>query len=58
MTLGEFRKITEQYCDECMLCYCGDMSSLAYPNLINKVVIAVGEATKAEPNPVPNITVL
>lgn len=58
MTLGEFRKITEQYGDECTLCYAWNTRSLAYSNLIDKVVITVEESTETEPNPVPNITVL
>lgn len=59
MTLGEFRKITEQYGDECTLCYSsGNGYGGTYPNLIDRVVIEVGSATDAEPNPVPNITVM
>ena len=58
MTLGEFRKITEQYGDNCTLCWASDMSQVIYPNLVERVVIDVGSATDTEPNPTPNITVL
>ena len=58
MTLGEFRKITEKYGDECAICYCRDFSSAAYPDLVDRVVITIGSATENEPDPMPNIIVM
>ena len=58
MTLGDFRRITDGYGDDCTLSWCKDISSLAFPNLVNRVVINVACPTDAEPNPVPSIIVL
>ena len=55
MTLGEFRKITEQYGDDCTLCWANDMHCAAYPNLVGRIIIDISESTDNEPNPVPNI---
>ena len=58
MTLGEFRKITEQYEDDCTLCWSSDINRIAYPNLVDRVIINIAKSTENEPDPVPNIVVL
>ena len=58
MTLGEFRKITEQYDDECTLTYATSYNDVQYPMLVERVIINIGMSTESEPDPAPNIIVM
>lgn len=41
MTLGEFKKLTEHYSDECTLSWSRSLDSIDYPNLVNMMAIVV-----------------
>ena len=59
MTLGEFRKITEQYGDECPLFWCKDYASLAGASKARRVIIDVCDVCSDDPfNLMPDIIVL
>jgi hypothetical protein len=58
MTLGEFRKITEQYGDDCQLFYSKNASNLFDRTRVDRVIIDIREASD-EPEPrLPEIIVL
>ena len=43
MTLGEFRKITENYDDDCELFWCRDLTSLCGMTKVHRVLIDIVE---------------
>lgn len=59
MTLGDFRRITEQYDDECELFWCRDLTSLMGAVKVRRVIIDVCDTGSDDPsNQTPAIIVL
>lgn len=49
MTLGEFRKITEQYADECEVKLSENFASLGWAAEANEVIIKVDAQEETQP---------
>ena len=59
MTLGEFRKITEQYDENCLLRWGRDLASIMSATPVRRVIIDVCDVGSDDPfNLTPDIIVL
>lgn len=58
MTLGDFRKITKRYSDDCELHYCPDSENSTHGKRVVEVFIQIHERQVGDKPPAPNIIVL
>ena len=58
MTLGEFRKITEHYADECEIATATSYSNLGYAQNVERVVIDIAKISDEISEPKPLIVVI
>ena len=49
MTLGEFRRITEKFGDDCVVGYAEDLSRVGWPTLAGTVVAISSQQIPEEP---------
>ena len=58
MTLGELRKITENYNDDCVISVTDNMNSVGWPREVSEVAIKIETGCAADPAPQTPINII